>query len=640
MQNGYECKQPSIRYRRQNHQNNQRLVLNMLDGYQTITGNHNVTNTLSGSAFYTHVIDTCQQIRNILVDHCGPHATDALIIKDNDGRNLKDPTYAIFTKDGINIIQSIEFVSPIQKHIQNLVVYVGSRVDAKSHDGTTTAMLFFVSLVIHYFTQLNKDLIEGKLSNYRQLRKELLSTFHTLTDGLEKSVVTVDSFAADKSISRKEAIRYVAYHQAMLSSKGDTELADAIVEVVETLPTELYGLFSVSQSKIETDQRFTVTRDDFDFVMSVITNLDDMNHRMNTEYLAESCDLIVSEDDLVRGNPALKLIEQQINVPTRTCDLVIITKSMDATLQGIIAAYNQANQYKIIVFPFSTHKPYSSRVTMLSAISAVASVYPLREHVIDNSLPYLIRNAKVHYKNRRLFVSNIYTKDDTAYHPSFTDPTRFEPYTLMVTSIREELEGFTSGRRRVETAADEAMYTDYVEIYRRMISSDIRNLQISGMRHDTLADRDVLQDAFGAVLSSLENGFVFDGYLKLYLTLHKTERPTKSIVEVKNIVVDILKSVHKRDVASNDSTTFTERLQSTLSAEWHPDDLIYLYYPVDNSPTIYLDEFQEVGYDESPTVTPVLQPADSYRELFTRVEDLLPKLLNTSRAIIPNTVNT
>ena len=614
--------------------------------HESISGNLNVTNTLSGYDLYTQIIETCKQIHSVLVDHCGPYATDALVIQDTDGRNLKDSHYAIFTKDGINIVRAIQFVSPIQKHIQNLVVYVGSRVDSRSHDGTTTAMLLFTALVILYFTKLNETLISSKVPNYRQLRSEFLETLKILSDGFEQSVVNIDRFSTDMGISRTDAIRYIAYHQAMLSSKGDRELSNAIVEVVETLPTELYGLFSVSQSKIETDKRFTVVKDDFDFVLTVVSNLDNMNHRMNTEYLAESCDLIVSEDDLVRGNPALLVVQSHVELAKQnllTRDLVIITKSIDATLHGLISAYNKANKHQIVIFNISTHKPYSSRVTILSALAAVASVHSMQEHVIDPSLPYVIQNAKVHYKNSRLFVSNLYTKDASAYHPSFTDPTRFIPYTKMVADIREELEEFISGRRRIETAASSAMYEDYVEIYRRMISSDVRNLQISGMRHDTLADRDILQDAFGAVLSSLEHGFVFDGYLKLYLMLKYTSKQTASIRDATDIIYKILASVHKQDVVFTDpidynSSRFDDRLLTALSHSKFA--LVYLYYSVDNNPTDKIDITTPITDGTTSSVSPVIQPADSYRELFRRIEDLLPKLLNTSRAIIPNTINT
>jgi hypothetical protein len=612
-------------------------VSNTIDGLSIINGNNNVTNTLSGTAFYAHIIETCQQIYDLLSDHCGPHATDAMIIADTDGRNLKDPHYAIFTKDGINIVRSIQFASPIQRNIQNLVTYIGTRVDSLSHDGTTTAMMFFNALVVAHFKRISTILENNQLPNYRKLRYEVGQIMGMFKKNFEHSVVTVEDLAKDMGWTPLEALRFVAFHQAMLSSKKDREMADAIVEVVETLPKELYGLFTTSQSKIETDQRFTVVRDDFDFVMPGNCNLDDMNHNMGTEYFSETCDLIVSEDDLMKGNPALKLIENLISdavTEGRDKDLVIVTKSLDSIMTGVITQYNRAHHQKIIVINFSSHSSYSSKITLLSAVQAVAGVYPMREHVIDSSLPYIIHNAKVHYKYHRLFMSNLYQKDGSAYHPFHTNRDAFLPYTIMVDDIKAALDEHSSGRKVVETAADEAKFIDFVEIYRRMISAYVCNLQISGMRHDTLADRDVVQDAFGAVLSSLEHGFVFDGYLKLYLEYHACDRgsPVEPFVET---IYGILEAVHKWDAhGNNPRNKFCETMSAAVALYTkNKDGCKYDYYPIDGE----ISTLSEVYTLEGET--PVIQPADSYRELFRRVEDLLPKLIGASRAIIPNVFN-
>ena len=599
-----------------------------------------MTNTLSGTAFYTHIIETCQQIYNLLSDHCGPYATDAMIIADTDGRNLKDPHYAIFTKDGINIVRSIQFASPIQRNIQSLVTYIGTRVDSLSHDGTTTSMMFFNSLVTAYFKRILAILENNQLPNYRTFRHEISVIMKLLKEGFENSVITVEDLAKDMGWTSLEALRFVAFHQAMLSSKKDLEMANAIVEVVEALPKELYGWFTTSQSKIETDQRFTVVRDDFDFVMPANCNLDDMNYNMNTEYFSETCDLIVSEDDLTKGNPALKIIEELISsaiTDGRDKDLVLVTKSLDSIMTGVIAQYNRSHHHKIIVINFSSHSSYSSKVTLLSAVQAVAGVYPMREHVIDPNLPFIIHNAKVHYKYHRLFMSNLYQKDGSAYHPFFTNRDAFLPYTLMVDDIKTVLAEHSSGRKVVETAADEAKFIDFVEIYRRMISSRVLNLQISGMRHDTLADRDVVQDAFGAVLSSLERGFVFDGYLKLYLLCNyeKLRHPKPATYMVLSTIYDILKAVHKRDAQGNDlqSKFFENMNQLTDIYDRDGNECKYDYYPIDGE-TLTLSEIYTLEGE-----TPVIQPADSYRELFRRVEDLLPKLIGANRAIIPNVFN-
>ena len=603
------------------------------------------TNSLEGSEFYGVMIDTCNHIARILIDHCGPYATDALIIQDNTGNNLKDTYYATFTKDGIGIVRAIEFASPIQKQIQNLIAYVGGRVDTLSHDGTTTAMLCFTLLIARFFEQIRNTIASGQLPDIRATRREFLSIINDLSVHLEKDlVVTVEKIAADCGISFKDAIKMVAYYQSMLSSKGDVELSDAIVDVVETLPKELYGLFSVSQSGVETNKRFTIVHDNFTFRLPVQANPDDFNHRMGTEYKSDDCDLLVSEDDLVRGNPALDVLVKHIyeaETGNIQRDLVVIAKSVDSSFIGRINVYNRSHQHKIIIFPMSLYNQYSSKVTTLSALMAVASVYSINDHIINPELPYLIKSAKVHYRYRRLEVNNLYTKDGSQYHPSFTDRTRFIPYTLMVDTIKEELDVIASGRVRIENASDRDRYTDYVEIYRRMISSDVRNLQLSGMRHDTMADRDVLMDSFGAVLSSLEKGFVFDGYLKFYLFLKDNTNTTA--VTITDVIDCILSYVHKGD--ANKGVVFDKKLYSVSNGYVITDPnknaqfIKYLYYPVDGEPGSFLDQLRP-EIDIRATQLPVIQPADTYRELFKRLIDLVPKLLNTNRVMIPGTVNT
>jgi len=640
--------------------------------YRPINANQSVTNTLHGSAFYASVIQTCEQIYEILADHCGPHASDAMIIQNNEATSLKDRFYTIFTRDGINIVKSIHFISPIQTHVQDLVAYIGSRVESLSHDGTTTAMMFFTGITAAFFKRFKSSVEKGKLPDYR-LIKELKEILIDLSLILESQfVVTVEKYAELCDITEREAIRRIAHSQAMLSSKCDTELAEAVGEFVETLPKEFYRLFTISQSGIETEKRFTVIRDTFDFELAVMANIDDMNYNMNMEYFSESCDLLVCEDDLIHGNPALSILEVHLHAAESGLleqDLVIIAKTIDSRLTERIKRINQAWPQKVIAFPMSLYNQWSSKVTALSAVMAMASVYPLHEVVIDPSLPYLIRNVCVHYKtNKRVTLSNLYPKDGSTYHPSFTDPDRFAPYTVMVKDLRSYIESVTSGRDRIQTAADDNKFKECVQIYRRMISADVRNLQLSGMRHETLADHDILRDSLGAVLSSLEKGFVLDGYLKLYVSLANKNTvfdSTWTMSVVRDVIHDILRRVHKLDAKtypiddtegliknpylSNDTTVFHldnqngtaqsdyEGLFETLFDArlslakdlfgWEQD--VWLNYPVDQDPVRSMD-----------MRTPVIQPADTYREMFVRFGDLLPKLLNTSRAIIPGTTNT
>ena len=629
-----------------------------------INADSGATNTIHGVDFYNSMIATCDLIFSILDDHCGPHATDALLIQDNAASSLKDRYYAIFTRDGITIVKSIKFSRPIQTQIQELVAYIGSRVESLSHDGTTSAMMFFTALASKYFNLIRQALYDETSQHYR-LVEDLKRTLSELCTALEeRAMLTIEKYAELANTTEQEAVRRIAFSQSMLSSKGDKELTAAIVEFVETLPKEFYQLLTVSQSGVETEKRFTVLRDEFDFEVPVIANIDEMNHRMGTEYFAESADLLLCEDDLIQGNPVLEIVETHIQAADNGLleqDLIIIAKTIDSRLVDRIHQINQRSSKKIIAWPVSLYNQYSSKVTTLSAIMAMASVYPLHEVLINNELPYLIRNVKVHYTaTRRVTISNLYPKDGSVYHPSFTDPDRFPPYTTMVTEIRNEITDITSGRKRVQSATDESRFKDYVQIYRRMISSDVRNLQLSGMRHETLADADLVRDSLGAVLSSLDKGFVYDGYLKMFLLLNTDQRFTNNpaAVHISDVIYAILKRVHKKDVLTqpkisrvpvtdddgNSVTIFpTEEQETRYAGEFFTlfdarldlalrkdagEIQVYLCYPVDADPTA-----EPVG------TTKVIQPADTFREMFLRFGDLMPRLLKTSRAIIPGTVN-
>jgi hypothetical protein len=694
-----------------------------------ITEGYGSTNTINNAEYYRLVRETCVHIYSLLEEHCGPYATDALIITDNP-TSIKDRHYAVFTKDGINIVKSIEYTSPIQRHIQSLIVYIGERVDALSHDGTTTSMMLFTKLVELYMDRIMAAEHDGRTIHRRGMRDALAEELTNLSTAFEKCIITVADFAADFNMSTREATRFVAYHQAMLSSKGDIELSTAIADIVETMPMELYGMFSYTQSGMETDKRFTVTTDDYTFALAVVNNIDYMNHNMNTEYLAEACDLIVCEDGIstndgtaqviidyigehrreafpieldcenidiwcpgrmsndedpgscFKNGIAITLINQTnrsengtwiyngqlspLTRPVRKKDIVIIAKTVDSKLRGKIAVINQLCPSKVVVWEMTLPNPYSSKVTVLSALLNTAGVYHLVDHVADKSKPFVIENAKVHYKHRRLFISNLYKKDGSVYHPFFNNPERFEPYTQMVGELKAHIDDVSSGRVRIMKDTDENRYRDYVEIYRRMICAEVRNLQVSGRTHDVLHDRDILQDSFGAVLSSLEKGFVLDGYLKMnVLELARMHNPYTWLPS--NVTYTFSMSFQSRDSEVDkrilDNLLFQSLMSVLSSAHRKEEDVIfktvessfhysdsfkYLFFPVDyllrDLRMLTIDQNDGMGGifeggERTMPVTLVMQPADTYRELFKRLGDLLPKLINTNRAIIPGTTH-
>jgi chaperonin GroEL (HSP60 family) len=97
---------------------------------QVLNAHVGMTNVIEQGDIDTTMLKTFATIKATLEDHCGPYGKYAMLV---------DPTNPVsqpaFTKDGINILRAMEFVSPIERYVKNTVAYIGSRVERAAGDG-------------------------------------------------------------------------------------------------------------------------------------------------------------------------------------------------------------------------------------------------------------------------------------------------------------------------------------------------------------------------------------------------------------------------------------------------------------------------------------------------------------------------
>ena len=105
-----------------------------------VNTNFDTTNIVSMEESLPQILHTLQRCQNILKDHCGPQSGYAMLVNNMSAGINFEPN--VFTRDGIKILSSIEFLSPLERYIKDLLTYVGTRVDNTAKDGTTTSMLF------------------------------------------------------------------------------------------------------------------------------------------------------------------------------------------------------------------------------------------------------------------------------------------------------------------------------------------------------------------------------------------------------------------------------------------------------------------------------------------------------------------
>jgi TCP-1/cpn60 chaperonin family len=606
-------------------------------------------NVLDGDDYRDLYKRTCQTIYNKLAAHCGPYAKNALIIE-NDSSRINEYNN-VFTKDGATIVRSMKFSNPLEEHLKKIVHYVGTRVDNISHDGTTTSMMLFIDLLmkipaLFYDTDMmDKEIVDS-----------ISDAVDILTDSLNEMKITVEDIVNDFGIDEKEVKRFIARNQALVASKGNVELAEAIVEIVDHLPVELYGQFNLTHSKLETDKRFTVLYDDFDFYL-VATNTNRQkynNHNLYSEYLNEDCDFLIIIDQLSHNNPVLDVLKKYvtsltINENTLERDMVIITPVEPSPLTELIEKYNDNHKNKIIIVTATMHINYSSKNTPMSCILASAgqdSIYD-RLHldnfkdIVDQSL---IKHAKIHIRDRYAYIYNLYKRDGGLYHPFYNNPDAPEAYKTKIKELRDFLDIYLKGHTPVTTPEREQMLKDGIDLYRRLICQQVVRLEISGSTHDVHADRTVAIDSMGAVLSSIEHGFIVDGFSKLYKTASNiTNRGDNReiLIVIAKSILAILKIIHRSaefDIAGIITSPDFEKYSYLMAPAITHGTIIKngklgvfsTWFNIENQENMTFNEAlakAELG-DYA-----LIQPIDGYLELIKRIKELIPKFANTTCSI-------
>ena len=618
-------------------------------------------NYLPHEEFKSKLEEVCTKIYDVLSHHCGPRAKNALIIQHDEGAMRKFTN--VFTKDGINIVNSLEFESVMETHIKDSIAYLGERVDNKAHDGTTTSMMLLADLLrtlppkMMHLTAVDSDHI-----------------LHACIDRLERIIldntITTADLVETFAISLDQAKNFVSYCEAMISSKGDRELSNAITEVVQNLPPELFGQFNLSQNPLETENRFTVLYDDFDFPIQVTFPVDHYNAALGTEYLCEDCDLLVTENQLIRGNPdAIRILDYIAKLGTDEeileRPLILLSANLDDRLYTAISVYNETHTIKLIPVALIGLNKQMGKSQMLQAMMLSAGMYRMEEY--PNLMDAVIRHARVQVKKNNLLIGHLYEKDGSMYHPFFVNPETFPPYTKKVQELQAFLRSYLNDHLR-DTLVNEHLVSEWIDVLRRLICQKTCRLQVSGSTHDSLADHSVVKDSFGAVLSALEKGFVLDGFWTILSVLdvelsigHTSDQYKKTgvivsyfdaMTEIYHVIKRLVENIHGFD-------------QTPIFA--FQGDAKFSYFPYPENAEYYISKHSANGYDPLETeicvrgvhtgisirrfgqtsilaghyhtAIPLIQPLDGFKELFKRIRELLPKFSATVCCITPGTLH-
>jgi hypothetical protein len=325
--------------------------------------------------------------------------------------------------------------------------------------------------------------------------------------------------------------------------------------------------------------------------------------------------------------------------------LLILTLSNGGMVEKIIPEINglleHTEDYKgigQIHMLFSSGQVTGMSELYLQALRALAGGAPDVAHASGNISSAIIEGVSVTYRwgTNNLDIRGLYpVEEGQIYVPYYNNrDTQYEKnpqYYHMVDGIREAIDDAIN-RHDLESSAS-ATVSIMADVYRQLVFAKKCRLMLGGRTHELREALAVAKDAYGSVATSFEKGFVFDGIGRMRhqadILYNQTSDDPDGIQHCVTAMVS----------ASFWSVTEAIYKDAHTSEEDNPSDLDpsrfyetpFSFEIVDIEPDMGVAAIRRV-FDLGPSdwERPMLiQPAEGYYEILTRLEETVPKYLTT-----------
>lgn len=607
---------------------------------QIVNANVGTTNIIESADIATTMMATFDEISSILKDHAGPYSRFAII---TDPLNpLAEP---VFTKDGINIVRAIEFISPMQAFIKRMVEYIGVRIEAAAGDGTTSAMIIATGV-------LNEIVKAFKLNNVKLSYKDLVrlyQEFVTEIDNFYKPYIYTLSTANRTTVNGVDPIVYrIAYAQAYTSSHGDQEIAEAVATMFANASEKAWNYVTFERSRFETDQRITVEIEESDFVSECeIYNRNMLNADLNTNYRRSDVKLLLVNSNVVEGNSYIyEKVMKEVNaaLENKTALAIYMPSGMDQiTRSKLDTLFLKYPDHQVAMFLYVPE--FESKITDLVILSLLAGKDPM---LAENKI-ITLAGVDLEFASRCLKLTSLYKDGKNGIAKRPTEDDRDYPFFgEYINHIRMVIDGLRAQKATHDT---HRIINLLQRNHNRLFLSRQITVRIGGNSHDNAAAMDVVTDAVSAVRCALTKGFTFTNNRALYFAIEdylnapcdaSCEKPSDT--KVKNIFGEaFLNAIDQARVATGTHAAsppeFYEKTKSGI-AGLVPKKRVVSNDLLTNE-IYFVDEFSEyfikpdTGLD---TARYIIQPATIDMTILKRFGEVALRFIQTERVIIPHGV--
>ena len=483
------------------------------DRKMILNSNQGVTNIIESDVIHKDMAAVTDKLFSILKAHYGPYSKFAGV---DPNQPLED---TIFTKDGANIVKSIEFASPLEDIVRKAVFYIGTNVERSSGDGTTSSMMFMCSMLKHMNESLNEVLpvsyhtLYGAFNDFLEMVKDRMKRYK------------INAKKPDGSYDT-ETVRKIVYSQTYTSSHGNKELAKAVADMFAACPPEMWPKMTFGRRHYESDKLFEIKTTGGQYQLDDCSTMSKtVFNREAGRYLEyEKCKLIVINGKVDINNPHWINTVQPI---LEECDedhpvVILARPGADdfsyGKLMEFITKKNEKTEKRralCVVWYSPTHERLNDFVN----IQCVAGYNP-REFAEGefSGIPCVIENAYCKYEFDSLIIGNLYDdkgadKEKVNERPQFKDSNT--PY---FREWCETIEKYINAYEAAELVnpRQQKELRDFRNVYNRLRYDKQIYLLIGGKTFDNLSMYDVVEDVIKAAIHTLEEGAVVSNSKTLY----------------------------------------------------------------------------------------------------------------------------
>jgi hypothetical protein len=599
------------------------MEFNQLSVLDHNLGASNIVNQEQIDSIMFNVFDA---IGNVLMDHCGPYSGYAMIPPDASNP-LAAPT---FTKDGINIINAIKFINPIEVQTKELLAYIGRKVERTAGDGTTSSMW----VATYLLSVFRKMLSENKTITYR----EFTNAYDRFVVGI---AAEIDKLVITPADDERDLMAGIAFHQAMTSSHGDVELSRMVSDLVGQLGRGGMQHLIFEREGVETKDRFKVIVDDSSYSTEAhIFDNKMLNSAVCTEFVDDDCDLLFFPNEIISNSMELTVLIQAIEAlePDGRGLVVVSPYHGDMLVTNKVAQLYHTLRVKGIKFAWFRIQNIHPTINDINGLCAV-----MGQHYARGPVEGLRRsNIKAVFRQNTLHLHNLVEYDAQGLHPDLARPG--SAINLMLFAIDDYLTSVQENR-----VAQDFSFTPTTA---KRIANTLRystrgHIMIGGTNYDNQAAVDVLTDVLSAARESITNGVALGGY-KTLMSAARTVALNYNYGKVS--LPDDRGYCLVGEIATCYDSALTEFLRK-LYFENNPKSLPADATRCDISCDLIsgeLIEFTSTDLRKIPEHIPgshkqtphlVVQPKNTDIEFVKRFGEVAIKFLFTNKVIIPNSVS-